>query len=64
MDLENTKQLLPTRREIASLIFRHRTIFAVTFLLVVAAFILTGQFKPKYQAQMKVLIENSALILS
>ena len=58
MDLHDTKQLLPTRREIASRIFRQRTIFAATFLLVVTAFVLTGQFRPKYQAQMKVLIEK------
>ncbi len=58
MDLHDTKQLLPTRREIVSRIFRQPAIFAVTFVLVVVAFVLTGQFKPKYQAQMKMLIEK------
>ena len=58
MDLHDTKQLLPTRREIASRIFRQRTIFLATFLLVVTAFVVSGQFRPKYQAQMKVLIEK------
>ncbi len=58
MDLHDTTQLLPTRREVVSRIFRQGTVFGVTFLLVVAAFVLTGQFKPKYQAQMKVLIDK------
>ena len=58
MDTHDTKQLLPTRREIVSRIFRQRTIFAATFLLVVTGFVVTGQFRPKYQAQMKVLIEK------
>ncbi len=58
MDLYETTQLLPTRREIASRIFRQGTVFGMTFLLVVTAFVVTGQFKPKYQAQMKVLIDK------
>lgn len=58
MDLSETKQLLPTRREIASRIFRQRTVFAATFLLILAAFIATGQFRPKYRAEMKVIVRK------
>ena len=56
---ETTKEngpIFPTRREIATRIFRQRTIFLVVFLSVFLGFIITGQFKPKYLAEMKVLV--------
>ena len=58
MDFDGTRQHLPTRREIAARIFRQRTMFIATFLLVAATFIVTGQFRPKYEAEMKVQIEK------
>ena len=58
MERSETKALLPTRREVVSRIFRQRTIFAITFLLVLAAFVVTGQFKPKYRAEMKILVRK------
>jgi uncharacterized protein involved in exopolysaccharide biosynthesis len=58
MDHTETKVLLPTRRDIASRIFRQRGVFIVTFLIVVTGFVVTGQFKPKYRAEMKVLVSK------
>ena len=58
MDLYNSQQLLPTRREIATRLFRQWRVFLTTFFVVTKLFVLTGQFKPKYEAQMKVQIEK------
>lgn len=58
MDLTETKTLLPTRREFVGRIFRQRTVFAVMFLTILTAFVVTGQFRPKYQARMKVLVRK------
>ena len=52
------RPLLPTRREVAARIFRQRTIFIVFFLLVALGFVVTGQFTPKYQAEMNILIRK------
>ena len=58
MEFTEAKDLLPTRRDIAARIFRQRSVFAVVFLLVVAGFLLTGQFRPKYKAEMKILVRK------
>ena len=58
MYLIESKSLLPTRRELAARVFRQRTIAVVCFLLVVAGFVLSGQFKPKYQAEVKILVRK------
>ena len=58
MYLLESKSLLPTRRELAARVFRQRTIAVVCFLLVVAGFVLSGQFTPKYQAEMKILVRK------
>ena len=52
------KPLLPTRRDLVARVFRQRTVFVVCLLLVIAGFIVTRQFQPKYQAEMKVLLRK------
>jgi uncharacterized protein involved in exopolysaccharide biosynthesis len=52
------KPLLPTRRDVVARIFRQRTIVVVCLLLVIAGFVITGQFKPKYRAEMKILVRK------
>jgi succinoglycan biosynthesis transport protein ExoP len=51
-------ELLPTPREIYNRLHRQRLVFFVVFLLVVAAFVVTGQFRPKYKADMKLLVSR------
>jgi polysaccharide biosynthesis transport protein len=58
MRLIESKALLPTRRDIAVRLFRQRTVFLICFLLVVAGFLLTGQFTPMFKAEMKILIRK------
>ena len=58
MQLIESRALLPTRREMAVRIFRQRVVFLVCFLLVMAGFVLTGQFTPMYRAEMKILIRK------
>ncbi|HWO27409.1 MAG TPA: hypothetical protein VNO32_01280, partial [Candidatus Acidoferrum sp.] len=58
MQLIESRALLPTRREMAVCIFRQRVVFVVCFLLVMAGFVLTGQFTPMYRAEMKILIRK------
>lgn len=58
MYLLESKSLLPTRRELAARVFRQRTIAVVCFLLIVAGFVLSGQFKPKFQSEMKILVRK------
>ncbi len=58
MRLIESKALLPTRREVVGRVFRQRAVFVVCFLLVIAAFVLTGQFTPMYKAEMKILIRK------
>jgi uncharacterized protein involved in exopolysaccharide biosynthesis len=50
--------LLPTRRDIAARLFRKRKVFIVCFLLVVLGFLLSGQFRPKYRSEMKILVRK------
>ena len=45
MQLIESGALLP-RREMAVRIFRQRVVFLICFLLVMAGFVLTGQFTP------------------
>jgi polysaccharide biosynthesis protein PslE len=52
------KPLLPTRRDLVARVFRQRTVFVACLLLVIAGFIVTGQFQPKYQAEMKILVRK------
>ena len=52
------RPLLPTRRDLVARIFRQRTVFVVCLLLVIAGFIITGQFQPKYQAEMTILVRK------
>jgi uncharacterized protein involved in exopolysaccharide biosynthesis len=52
------KPLLPTRRDLVARIFRQRTVVVVCVLLVIAGFVITGQFKPKYRAEMKILVRK------
>ncbi len=61
MHLVQEKHLLPTRREVAARIFRQRTVFIVFFLLVALGFVVTGQFTPKYQSEMKILIRKDRI---
>ncbi len=58
MYLLESKSLLPTRREVVARVFRQRAVFLVCFLLVVAGFLLSGQFRPKYQSEMKILVRK------
>lgn len=58
MESIETRTFFPTRREIAGRIFRQRTVFLLTFAAVMLGFLLTGQFKPKYRAEMKVLVRK------
>jgi polysaccharide biosynthesis transport protein len=58
MQTVESKALLPTRREIVARIFRQKTAFVVCFLVVVAGFVLTGQFSKKYKADMKILVRK------
>jgi succinoglycan biosynthesis transport protein ExoP len=58
MQLVEYKPLLPTRRDLAARVFRKRTVFFACLLLVVAGFIVTSQFQPKYQAEMKILVRK------
>jgi uncharacterized protein involved in exopolysaccharide biosynthesis len=58
MQLVEYKPLLPTRRDLAARVFRQRTVFIGCLLLVIAGFILTGQFQPKYLAEMKILVRK------
>jgi|SRR3984957_841176 len=58
MQLIESRALLPTRREMAGRIFRQRVVFLICFLLVMAGFVLTGQFTPMYRAEMKILIRK------
>ena len=58
MQLIEPRALLPTRREMAVRIFRQRVVFLICFLLVMAGFVLTGQFTPMYRAEMKILIRK------
>jgi uncharacterized protein involved in exopolysaccharide biosynthesis len=51
--------LLPAPREVIARIFRKRTVFSLTFLLVAAGFFLTGQFQPKYRSEMKLLVRKA-----
>jgi uncharacterized protein involved in exopolysaccharide biosynthesis len=53
-----SKTLLPSRRDVATQIFRQRAIAIGVFLVVIVGFVLTGQFTPKYKAQMKVLVRK------
>ena len=52
------RPLLPTRRDLVARIFRQRTVSVVCLLLVIAGFIITGQFQPKYQAEMTILVRK------
>jgi uncharacterized protein involved in exopolysaccharide biosynthesis len=52
------ENLLPRPGEIFSRFLRQRVVFLVVFALVVAAFIVTGQFRPKYKADMKLLVSR------
>jgi uncharacterized protein involved in exopolysaccharide biosynthesis len=58
MQQTESRNLLPTRREVFARIFRQRTVFLVCFLLVVAGFILSGQFEGKYKADMRILVRK------
>src|ERR1700691_4402665 len=58
MQLIESKALLPTRREVVARLFRQRAAFLICFLLVIAGFILTGQFTPMYKAEMKILVRK------
>ncbi len=52
------RPLLPTRRDVVARIFRQRNVLVVCLLLVIAGFVVTGQFQPKYQAEMKILVRK------
>ena len=58
MYLLESKSLLPTRREVVARIFRQRNVFLICFLLVIAGFLLSGQFRPKFQSEMKILVRK------
>ncbi|SEB39198.1 GumC family protein [Terriglobus roseus] len=56
--LESDSSLLPTARDMAARIFRQRYVASIVILLVVLFFLLSGQFRPKYMAEMKVLVRK------
>ncbi|MGB9469753.1 MAG: hypothetical protein WBQ59_10415 [Candidatus Acidiferrum sp.] len=58
MQVIESKALLPTRRDMAARIFRQRRVFLVCFLFVIAGFALTGQFAPKFKAEMKIRVRK------
>ena len=58
MRLIESKALLPTRREVAVCVFRQRAVFVICFLLVIAGFVLTGQFTSRYRVEMKILVRK------
>jgi uncharacterized protein involved in exopolysaccharide biosynthesis len=49
---------LPTLRDVAAVIFRQRWVVVTTFLLTIAAIAATGFWKPKFDAQMKILVRR------
>lgn len=53
------QDLLPNTREILDRLARQRLVFLIVFLLVFAGFVVTGQFKSKYKADMKLLVSRS-----
>jgi polysaccharide biosynthesis transport protein len=58
MRLIEPTALIPTRREVAVRLFRQRKFFLICFLLVIAGFVLTGQFTSTYKAEMKILVRK------
>jgi uncharacterized protein involved in exopolysaccharide biosynthesis len=58
MELVQSTSLFPSRRDFAARIFRKRTVFGICFAFILLGFFLTGQFKPKYRADMKILIRK------
>src|ERR1700730_7628770 len=58
MPLIESKALLPTRRELVGRLFRQRAVFVIFFLLVIAGFVLAGQFTPMFKAEMKILVRK------
>lgn len=56
--LESESSLLPTARDLTARIFRQRSVVAIVIVLVVLGFVLSGQFRPKYMAEMKVLVRK------
>lgn len=49
---------LPTRRDIAAVVFRHRRAMLAIAALILLGTLLVGIWTPKYQAQMKILVES------
>jgi uncharacterized protein involved in exopolysaccharide biosynthesis len=53
-----TQQPLPTMRDIVAILFRHRLAMLVVSALIVTAAALSGVWIPKYEAQMKILVQR------
>jgi uncharacterized protein involved in exopolysaccharide biosynthesis len=52
---------LPTLRDVAAVLFRHKRLLAVTFVAILAASVVYAWTTPRYQARMKVLLRHGRL---
>jgi uncharacterized protein involved in exopolysaccharide biosynthesis len=52
------QQSLPTLRDIVAVLFRHRSAMFAAFALIAAAVAISGVWVPKYEAQMKILVQR------
>lgn len=48
----------PTTRDVAAIVFRQKKILLVSFVVILLGIALSGVLKPKYQAQMKILVRR------
>lgn len=55
-----TGQPLPTSRDIVAVLFRQRWAMLTAFVVVVIAVVVSGVWVPKYDAQMKILVQRRA----
>jgi uncharacterized protein involved in exopolysaccharide biosynthesis len=53
-----TRQPLPTLRDIVSVLFRQRWVMVTAFIVVVTAMAVSGLWVPKYEAEMKILVQR------
>jgi uncharacterized protein involved in exopolysaccharide biosynthesis len=52
------QQILPTPRDIVAVLFRHKLAIFATFAFIVTAVAVSGVWVPKYEAQMKILVQR------
>jgi uncharacterized protein involved in exopolysaccharide biosynthesis len=53
-----SRQPLPTLRDVVSVLFRQRWVMLAAFIVVVSAVALSGLWVPKYEAEMKILVQR------